>query len=186
MTFIVSSVHTGSTHGIPGGAGVRRCVADNGGPHECPPQPFWTGVAMAPCLRPFSRRWTHSPYRFMQVPTNADFRSLSDVGTVLHERTLKKIQKLQRIVILPRFVHLQAPHARRSHGRDQDRSLSFAMSCPRETWLAFSRAETSGNQAVEAPRCRRGGCHHVRLASITEAPEEELVAWRKELRRVFF
>ena len=88
MTFIVSSVHTGSTHGIPGGAGVRRCVADNGGPHECPPQPFWTGVAMAPCLRPFSRRWTHSPYRFMQVPTNADFRSLSDVGTVLHERTL--------------------------------------------------------------------------------------------------
>ena len=25
----------------------------------------------------------------MQVPTNADFRSLSDVGTVLHERTLK-------------------------------------------------------------------------------------------------
>ena len=24
----------------------------------------------------------------MQVPTNADFRSLSDVGTVLHERTL--------------------------------------------------------------------------------------------------
>ena len=89
MTFIVSSVHTGSTHGIPGGAGVRRCVADNGGPHECPPQPFWTGVAMAPCLRPFSRRWTHSPYRFMQVPTNADFRSLSDVGTVLHERTLK-------------------------------------------------------------------------------------------------
>ena len=92
MTFIVSSVHTGSTHGIPGGAGVRRCVADNGGPHECPPQPFWTGVAMAPCLRPFSRRWTHSPYRFMQVPTNADFRSLSDVGTVLHERTLKSIK----------------------------------------------------------------------------------------------
>ena len=89
MTFIVSSVHTGSTNGIPGGAGVRRCVADNGGPHECPPQPFWTGVAMAPCLRPFSRRWTHSPYRFMQVPTNADFRSLSDVGTVLHERTLR-------------------------------------------------------------------------------------------------
>ena len=92
MTFIVSLVHTGSTHGIPGGAGVRRCVADNGGPHECPPQPFWTGVAMAPCLRPFSRRWTHSPYRFMQVPTNADFRSLSDshvFGTVLHERTLK-------------------------------------------------------------------------------------------------
>jgi len=25
----------------------------------------------------------------MQVPTNADFRSLSNVGTVLHERTLK-------------------------------------------------------------------------------------------------
>ena len=66
-------------------------VADNGGPHECPPQPFWTGVAMAPCFTSFPTRWTYSPHRFMQVPTNADFRSLSDshvFGTVLHERTL--------------------------------------------------------------------------------------------------
>ena len=86
----VEPVHTGPTAGICGGAVLAAPgVADNGGPHECPPQPFWTGVAMAPCLRPFSRRWTHSPYRFMQVPTNADFRSISDVGTVLHERTLK-------------------------------------------------------------------------------------------------
>ena len=107
MTFIVSSVHTGSTHGIPGGAGVRRCVADNGGPHECPPQPFWTGVAMAPCFTSFPTRWTYSPHRFMQVPTNADFRSLSDshvFGTVLHERTLKNSQVLAHRIPLYWFT----------------------------------------------------------------------------------
>ena len=90
----VEPVHTGPTAGICGGAVLAAPgVADNGGPHECPPQPFWTGVAMAPCFTSFPTRWTYSPHRFMQVPTNADFRSLSDshvFGTVLHERTLKK------------------------------------------------------------------------------------------------
>jgi hypothetical protein len=89
----VEPVHTGPTAGICGGAVLAAPgVADNGGPHECPPQPFWTGVAMAPCFTSFPTRWTYSPHRFMQVPTNADFRSLSDshvFGTVLHERTLK-------------------------------------------------------------------------------------------------
>ena len=92
----VEPVHTGPTAGICGGAVLAAPgVADNGGPHECPPQPFWTGVAMAPCFTSFPTRWTYSPHRFMQVPTNADFRSLSDshvFGTVLHERTLKTDQ----------------------------------------------------------------------------------------------
>ena len=96
----VEPVHTGPTAGICGGAVLAAPgVADNGGPHECPPQPFWTGVAMAPCFTSFPTRWTYSPHRFMQVPTNADFRSLSDshvFGTVLHERTLNVEHKHNR------------------------------------------------------------------------------------------
>ena len=91
---LIHHKYTGSTSGVlrRRGAAQRR-VADNGSSYECPPQPFWTGVAMAPCLTSFPARWAHSPYRFMQVPRNGDFRlatpKFAHFWVLLHERTLK-------------------------------------------------------------------------------------------------
>ena len=177
----VEPVHTGPTAGICGGAVLAAPgVADNGGPHECPPQPFWTGVAMAPCFTSFPTRWTYSPHRFMQVPTNADFRSLSDTIRTFLARFYVRIRREPKSVanFHVRFRPFpRAPALTRALGGRTSASAWYLGSYEADT------SRGSGDAASSAPAAAGGaGGRAGASPGVAAGPNVARRAWRSASR----
>ena len=90
IVFIVSSVHTGSTHGIPGGAGVPRAALcrRQRRPARVPTTTVLDRSCHGTMFETLLQTMDPLTISIYASPHKRRLSLLSDVGTVLHERTL--------------------------------------------------------------------------------------------------